>query len=123
MTLYKIIIYSVILLFSSVSFSQAKLVYKIHGHQPRPWGYEIRLDVTDMQGNHYPVCMTFKTKPDQKTLDKEIQRRVQKVQYDIDNPEPLPAMYPEIDKILRKKGYLKEGQHFPDDLPQKEISR
>ena len=94
--------------------------YKFHGYQPRPWGYEVRADVWDLEDNHYPLCFTFKEKPDEKVLIKETERRLWKLEQDLNELEEI-VRYPEVDEILIEKGYLKEGQHFPDDLGRKKI--
>jgi len=91
--------------------------YKFHGHQPRPWGYEVRADVSDLKNNHYPLCFTFKEKPDEKILIQETERRLWKLEQKLAEPvkEPEPTYTEtELIEMLVAKGYLAKGKELED---------
>ena len=58
--------------------------YKLHGYQPRPWGYEVRADITDVEDNHHPICMTWHKEPLPLQVSKEVERRIVKIQDKLD---------------------------------------
>ena len=96
-----------------------KLSYNLFGHQPRPWGYEVRADVWDENGNHYPICMTWKKKPKVSKIIEEVEKRISKLKEKILEPPEEPEesyMQSEVTEILIQKGILTEGQEFPEDL-------
>jgi len=62
----------------------SELLYRIFGHQPRPWGYEVRADVWDESSNHYPVCMTWPNEPTELQIDTEVSRRIVNLQARLD---------------------------------------
>ena len=51
--------------------------YKFFGWQPRPWGYEVRADVTDISsGSKHSLAMKFKKEPKLAELRAECRRRL-----------------------------------------------
>jgi hypothetical protein len=99
------------------------LKYELWGECKRTFGYEIRMDVTDDEGNIYNEVFHFSEgKPTEKTLNKEIQRRLNSIQDSIDNPPEPPKRYEDAIEALIEKGYLEEGQDL-EDLPLKEIPK
>ena len=95
------------------------LSYKLFGHQPRPWGYEVRADVWDEEENHYPICMTWKKEPKASKIIKEAEKRIKQLEKKLLEPPEEPEenyMQSEVTEILIQKGVLQEGQEFPEDL-------
>lgn len=86
------------------------------GHKQRPWGYEVRVDVTyNPTGEKYPLCMTFRD--GQPTQDEAVTRgkaRLDKIQYKIDNPPDLAAewktSFKEVGLQGVQDGYLTQDQ-------------
>jgi len=67
-------------------------------------------------------CVYGKRRPSDVFLKGEINRRVLKLENDIINPpvEPeRPYMADEVTAILKERGYLKEGEKFSEDMPDK----
>lgn len=64
---------------------------ELFGHRQRPWGYEVRADVTyDPTGKKHTLCMTFKDGvPTEQEIITEGKRRLDRVQYKIDNPPDM----------------------------------
>jgi hypothetical protein len=44
----------------------------VWGHTPRPWGYEVRVDLADEAGRIHNETLTFEKEPDEKQLDAAI---------------------------------------------------
>jgi len=96
-----------------------RLSYKLFGHQPRPWGYEVRADIWDEDDNHYSICMIWKKEPQASKIIKEVERRIKKLEKKLlEPPEEIEENYlqSEVTEILTNKGILTVGQKFPDDL-------
>lgn len=51
------------------------------GHTTRPWGYEIRVDFTDENGQIYNECLTFRAVPTPAQLDDAIATRKAALEY------------------------------------------
>ena len=66
---------------------------ELFGHKQRPWGYEIRIDVTyNPTGEKHPLTMTFRDgQPTQEEAIARGKARLDNIQYKIDNPPDLAA--------------------------------
>ena len=89
---------------------------ELFGHKQRPWGYEIRVDVTyNPTGEKRPLCMTFRdgTPTQQEAIDR-VKARLDKIQYKIDNPPDLEADWKTNFKKIGlqgvEDGYLTQSQ-------------
>ena len=88
---------------------------ELFGHRQRPWGYEVRIDVTyNPTGEKKHICLTFDHTPTEQEIIDEGKRRLDKVQWKIDNPpnEALIRKEELKENILWfvDKGYLTMNQ-------------
>jgi len=52
----------------------------IWGRGMREWGYEVRVDFEDEDGNIYNECLVFPNEPTEEELNDEIERRKQTIE-------------------------------------------
>lgn len=84
----------------------------------RPWGWESRVCI-QVDGSEYGIHLYHKTKPDTKTIDLEMDRRVQKF---IDDPVIIQkSPEEEYNQKLIDKGYITEGQTIDDLVTKSEL--
>lgn len=101
---------------------RAILYYKEFGHQPRNWGYEVRLHIWDDSQRSLGVGLFFPKKPTEKELAEKIAKKMDKLEktweplHSPKKPEPTYTKT-DVEEILLYKNYLAVGQHFPEDLP------
>lgn len=48
-------------------------VKSIWGHTQREWGYEVRVDIEDSNGNIFNECLTFPEEPSETELNKAVE--------------------------------------------------
>ena len=84
--------------------------------------YCIKVKCQDGKNIYYVECIYGKREPSKEFKIREIERRVLMLEDEINNPLKIEEDYmeSEVTEILIKKGYLKEGEKFSRDMPEKE---
>lgn len=95
------------------------ITYEVLHQDERSWGIDVTVSFFDPMSSQYIHTATFRF-DSQKQIEEQLETRmvskIEKLQYEIDHPEPPPLTREEVENELIKKGYLEEGQSFEDLL-------